>query len=126
MQSLLKYNPKWLGILRPGSGEGLSLDCPVCGASHKLVVYFDNPVDGKEKASWQQIVWKRTGDSFENITIEPSIQYQCFHGWIEKGQVIDIKESPAIVQALINNNGILSLQNVALSPMQFEDFKKKK
>jgi hypothetical protein len=112
MKALTEFNPEFVGILRQNSGEGISFDCPVCGSNHRLVAYFDVPVDGKEKAVWQTTVWKRSGSSFNDLTLEPSIQYPCFHGWIENGQVIDIRESPAT--AIVNN------QLIALSPMQFK------
>jgi hypothetical protein len=117
MIPLINLNPKWIGLLRPNSGEGLTLDCPKCGSTHRLAVYFSNPVDDQPAALWQNPTWKRTGNSFEAITIEPSIQYPCFHGWIEDGQVIDIGESPANAIAIINGEQRL----VALSPKQYKE-----
>lgn len=116
MNKLRDLNPKWTGLLRPNSGEGMTLDCPRCGPSHKLAVYFSNPVDGLPAASWQTPQWHRDGEKFESLTIKPSIQYPCFHGWIENGDVIDISESPLQVMALIDGRPTL----VALSPMQFK------
>lgn len=114
MIALAKLNPVWAGLLRPDSGEGMTLDCPQCGPTHRLCVYFSNPIDGKEAAPWQNPVWKRTGESFETITIEPSIQYPCFHGWIEEGQVINVTESRVKAWMVIDGERKL----VALSPHQ--------
>jgi hypothetical protein len=119
MTHLLDLNPKWCGLLRPTSGEGLTLDCPKCGPVHRLAVYFSNPVDGKDAAPWQNPQWKRTGDKFALLTVEPSLEYPCFHGWIEEGEVIDISESPARVIATING----AQRIVALSPKQFRELK---
>lgn len=94
------------------------LDCPVC-QSHRLAVYFDNPIDSKPSASWQNPKWKRKGVSFEDLTIEPSIQYPCFHGWIEDGNVIDISESKMCAVMVID--GVRKL--VALSPKQAKVFR---
>ena len=115
MNRLSDLNPKWTGLLRPNSGEGLTFDCPRCGTSHRLAVYFSNPVDALPAAPWQTQQWKREGEEFDSLTLEPSIQYPCFHGWIEEGDVINISESPA--QGLILIDGKQKL--VALSPMQF-------
>lgn len=114
MIPLTNLNPKWNGLLRPDSGEGLSFDCPVCGPKHRLQVFFSNPLDGQSTASWQRQTWKRIGESFDALTIEPSIQYLCFHGWIEDGQVINISEST--LSALMVVGGVQRL--VALSPKQ--------
>ena len=114
MKKLTDLNPKWLGQLRPNSGEGISLDCPKCGPKHMLVAYFDNPVDGQDAAPWGD-KWHREGEELETLTISPSIQYPCFHGWIENGQVIDISESPAMA-TLVTAQGTML---VTLSPKQF-------
>jgi hypothetical protein len=106
-------NPEWLGQLRPDSGEGLSLDCPVCGPKHRLAAYFSNPVDGKDSAPWGD-KWKRTGESFSSVTVAPSLQYPCFHGWIESGLVFDVSESPLTVP-MQTDKGV---QLIALSPDQ--------
>lgn len=119
MIELSTLYPKWIGLLRPNSGEGLAFNCPKCGPSHKLAVYFSNPVDGQKSAAWQEQKWNRKGDTFETLTIEPSIQYPCFHGWIECGKIIDVSESPAHAFAIVNGN----LTPIALSPSQFLKFK---
>jgi hypothetical protein len=118
VKSLADLHPRWIGQLRPESGEGISLDCPVCGPHHQLAAYFENPVDGIAPAPWGD-KWKRTGESFHDLTVEPSINYPCFHGWIENGNVIDISESPAAVVMIVNGKQEL----VALSPLQFERLK---
>lgn len=112
-KALIDLNPKWAGLLRPKSGEGVELDCPVCGPTHRLCAYFSNPLDGQSSAPWQQPTWAREGETFPDLTLAPSIQYPCFHGWIERGQVIDISESPLVVN--IPGKG-----RVALSPLQVE------
>jgi hypothetical protein len=97
MRALTEFNPEFIGLLRPKSGEGIAFACPVCGPSHTVAAYFDNPIDGKESASWQTPKWTREGDSFSDLTIIGSLKYPCFHGWVEDGQVILISESPLYV-----------------------------
>lgn len=118
MNELTSFHPEWIGLLRSSSGEGLTFDCPVCGPSHRLAVYFLNPTDGKESAPWQSPKWHVIGNKFENLTIEPSIQYPCFHGWIEYGQVIDVSESTMVV----NLQTPQGMKKVAFSPRQVEQF----
>jgi hypothetical protein len=89
----------------------MTLNCPTCGPCHRLAVYFSNPVDGKESAQWQVVKWEREGETFDALTISPSINYGCFHGWIEDGKVIHISESPMRVH--MRGRGL-----VALSPRQ--------
>jgi hypothetical protein len=114
MKKLRDLNPEWVGQLRPNSGEGISLDCPVCGPTHRLVAYFSNPLDGKEPAPWGE-KWKRTGSAFDVLLVEPSLDYeQCFHGWIEYGLVFQQSESPLVVPMQTDKGFKL----VALSPNQ--------
>jgi hypothetical protein len=111
MQALIELNPEWIGLTRTSSGEGMTLVCPTCGPRHCLAVYFSNPLDGKESAPWQGMKWEREGDTFDTLTISPSINYPCFHGWIEDGKVFHISESPMRVH-------IQGIGLVALSPRQ--------
>jgi len=117
MRGLAKLNPRWLGVLRPVSGEGRAFDCPNCGPRHTIAVYFANPLDGKEPAPWQKPVWNRDGETFQTLSIQPSISYPCFHGWVEGGFVIDISESPATAMVMVGGK----LQRVALSPAQYRN-----
>jgi hypothetical protein len=111
MKLLQELNPLWTGLLRPDSGEGLTFDCPNCGAHHRLCAYFSNPLDGKEAAPWQKPTWERIGDDFDVLTVKPSIEYPCFHGWIENGRVVDVREAPL---SGFDPAG----RQVALSPLQ--------
>lgn len=114
MKLLTELNPKWLGMLRKDSGEGLSFDCPVCGPQHPLVVYFKNPRDGGN-AMPRELSWTLNGSQFDTATIQPSIKYECFHGWVEYGRVFNISESPLTIWG---DPGTGIPGPIALSPMQ--------
>lgn len=120
MQKLTELNPQWAGVLRPAaqSGEGVTFDCPKCGPGHRLCAYFKNPVDGLEPNGWTP-KWERTGETFLDLTISPSIDYGCFHGWVEDGRVIDVSEAPLVVPGAFI--GQPQVPTVALSPSQSED-----
>lgn len=77
-------------------GVGVLLDCP-CGRrdeDHQLYVPFANPVDGGAPLeTGKNHGWQRTGDTFETLTLTPSIlrtpPYGCgWHGFITNGEVI--------------------------------------
>lgn len=74
-------------------GVGLLCDCP-CGnadESHQLFVPFANPIGPGPLV--EQDGWRRTGDTFETLTLTPSIHRLekrggCgWHGFITDGEV---------------------------------------
>lgn len=96
---LTELNPKWVGCGEPGENVlfGLRFDCPHCRIQ-KIAIMFTPFIDPK---GWleriggefhkEQLKWNRTGDSFENITLQPSINTEFsghWHGYIENGYVI--------------------------------------
>lgn len=105
---LIELNPKWIGAGGQGvydanhnpvperHGVGITLDCP-CGCESPLFVAFQNPLDGGEALQYRTAVWKREGDTFETLTLTPSIKRMpingkgCgWHGFITKGEVITV------------------------------------
>lgn len=99
---LTELNPRWVaaggeGITnQDGSpvpyrhGVGVSFDCP-CGCGVKAYIPFTNPLDGGPAREDKEHTWNRTGDTFETLTLAPSIQRSdpdgCrWHGYIENGE----------------------------------------
>lgn len=112
---LLDLNPEWCGLTKkPEHGEGISFDCPTCGPKHRLIAFFSNPLDGEPLVEWQKPRWERIGERFESITIKPSIQYSCFHGWVENGRVFLASQAPLHVIGTVNGQAKV----IQLSPMQ--------
>lgn len=78
------------------SGCGVIFDCPHCVAAGKpvgereiLSVPFANPIDGGPAMSTRKVLWQRTGDTFENLTLAPSVDASGFghwHGFIINGE----------------------------------------
>jgi hypothetical protein len=82
---------------------GISFMCPVhtkrceycqqlLPESHRLVVWFENPVDGLPPEFTATHRWQRTGETFETMTLTPSINAQgeypgCWHGHITNGEI---------------------------------------
>lgn len=101
---LTDLNPQWVGAGGPGvtrngkpvterHGIGLTFDCP-CGCGIRGYVSFANPLDGgKPRLSPDEPSWQRTGDTFETLTLSPSIHRipdrgGCgWHGWVRNGEV---------------------------------------
>lgn len=79
---LVDCNPRWVTgryAGQPGDDDvprGVHFDCPEGheGCSH--VIPFSPAFDGSPTPGWQQngAVWQRTGDTFETLTLSPSIR----------------------------------------------------
>jgi Family of unknown function (DUF6527) len=88
---LTDLNPKW--EIEPATLEtaiGVSFDCPAgCGSRHWVPF---------SKASGYATYWTREGDTFETLSLTPSIRFLGFpegqpdhwHGFITKGGIITV------------------------------------
>jgi hypothetical protein len=113
---LVDLNPHWISEWTPAGkpqrhGQGLMLDCPHCVASGiksdspkmvRLPVAFKNPLDGgppfgpdshPNGVPIPRPLWQRTGDTFETLTLSPSIDASGthaggWHGHIQNGQIV--------------------------------------
>lgn len=78
-------------------GVGVLCDCP-CGnrdEGHQLYVPFANPLDGGPPMhTGKNNGWQRTGETFETLTLTPSILRivpSCgWHGFITNGEIITV------------------------------------
>lgn len=112
---LIDLNPAWGGGHPDRQGIGLWFDCPgTCCADKaaigrdadgkainfdpeegktkkmRLFVHFANPVDGGPQFGTRGTFWQRTGDTFETLTLFPSVDASGFghwHGWIQGGEI---------------------------------------
>ncbi len=88
---LIDLNPDWVSH-EGRHGEGLACDCP-CGCDSRLWVPFANPIDGLPKSP-EISGWQRTGETFETLTLSPSIWRKkpgspdgCgWHGFLTNGE----------------------------------------
>lgn len=69
---LTELKPRWVVDAAGRQGMGIGLLCPICKAE-MIAVWFKQPLDGGPPASDQKHLWNRTGDSFDNLTLSPSI-----------------------------------------------------
>ena len=88
---LSELNPQFLDVHGGARGGGVAFDCP-CGdhdEAHRCYVPFAVALDGTPGSHGEK-GWGRTGDTFETLTLTPSIQRleDCrWHGFITDGEV---------------------------------------
>lgn len=72
-------------------GVGIIFDCP-CGCSVPCFVPFNPPLDGGPPTDRK--AWDRTGSTFDDLTLNPSILRSTrnggcgWHGFIRNGEII--------------------------------------
>jgi hypothetical protein len=99
---LIDLDPRWVGAggegirdkdgnpIRERHGVGVGFDCP-CGCGTRSFIPFENPLDGGPPVGdVKNPHWRRSGETFETLTLTPSIQRVggCgWHGFITNGEV---------------------------------------
>jgi hypothetical protein len=102
---LIDLNPRFLGSGGEGirnadgspsprrEGIGVIFNCP-CGCKSECFIPFANPLDGGPAIfNGDKHVWQREGDTFEMLTLTPSILRIggcAWHGFITKGAIIRV------------------------------------
>ena len=100
---LTDLNPKWcLPTMQWASSSpyytALTFDCPHC-RTQRLAVYFKPAIDPEglqKRYEWPEpnpgvLKWQRKGDTFETLTLEPSVNFDStghWHGSIVNGEMI--------------------------------------
>jgi hypothetical protein len=101
---LVNLHPNWVGAGGEGisdkygnpvperHGVGVTFDCP-CGCGTNCYVPFANPLDGQPPHDTRPNLptWQRTGETFESLTLTPSIRRVggCgWHGFITNGEAL--------------------------------------
>jgi hypothetical protein len=91
---LADLNPRWFGV--DGLVVGVSFDCPCCAGATRLAVPFEptfafpgvEPHGEGHTYLQPDPHWKRAGDSFDNLTLTPSVdasKHGHWHGSIANG-----------------------------------------
>lgn len=104
---LTDLHPEWVGAGGAGisdkdgnpapvrRGIGVLFDCP-CGnraEEHQCYVAFVNPLDGGPALDPTHPIWTREGDTFEALTLRPSVSRPVdkggcgWHGYVIAGEV---------------------------------------
>lgn len=94
---LTELNPRWVGYPGPVY-DGVSFDCPHC-KTQRLAITFSPPIDPNgwwpkmTKPTYAGVnVWKRSGNTFETLTLSPSVDASVdigghWHGFITNGEI---------------------------------------
>ena len=75
------------------AGMGLTFDCPCCLGTAKatrLTAFLANPIDGGLTSDDGGPLWTRSGETFDNLTLTPSVdvsQFGHWHGFITNGEI---------------------------------------
>jgi len=95
---LTELEPVWWAE-KDRHGQGVCFLCPHCkaiGQTVYLAPAFANPLDGGEpspdpEGSKPRPHWRRIGDTFDTLTLSPSINYPGhWHGFITEGDVTSV------------------------------------
>ena len=78
-------------------GIGIMCTCPCgnCDELRDLYVPFTNPLDGGPLVNDGHATWQRTGDTFDTLTLTPSILRSIdkggcgWHGFITNGEILN-------------------------------------
>lgn len=79
------------------SREGVGLAsqrCPCGDPEHRgFAIMFENPLDGGPRVEGHHAYWTRTGETFDVLTLTPSIQRNdppCrWHGYLTNGEFVN-------------------------------------
>lgn len=73
--NLVDLNPRWVGHLNQAL-SGVSFECPEGHERCYHRIPFTPDLYGQPSSGWQAngAVWGRTGDTFETLTLSPSIR----------------------------------------------------
>jgi hypothetical protein len=101
---LTELNPRWVGTGGEGITDkdgkpvpyrekiGISFNCPRCSDSHRVVIEFSNPPDRLASPRSDGHTWNRSGDTFDNLTLTPSIASlspDCgAHFFVTNGEIV--------------------------------------
>jgi hypothetical protein len=92
---LTDLNPHWFTEGDSPDIVGITFDCPCCAGKSRLGVLFQEPIDRDglpTDVHWTEhkTLWHREGDSFETLSLTPSIdcsKWGHWHGFITAGEV---------------------------------------
>jgi hypothetical protein len=93
---LIDLEPRWYVLEDGGPVVGLTFDCPHCRQERLGVKFHHRGHEAMEdahimaKAPTTNHIWTLDGDSFENLTLSPSVDASAsghWHGFIANGDI---------------------------------------
>jgi hypothetical protein len=105
---LTDLNPHWVTVPQVSYVKlyiGITFRCPHCPVGERgevfyIGIFFANPVDPDNwlpritpLGKLAEHVWARTGDTFETLSLTPSVdasKYGHWHGFLHNGQLVPV------------------------------------
>jgi len=88
---LIELNPRWYVSRTGGPRVGFTFECPHCRQVRLgVAIHQDGRIDVDHADIQAGYVWKMKGDSFENLSLTPSVdasKYGHWHGFITDGEI---------------------------------------
>lgn len=94
---LTELDPHWYTVEGAnGAAVGISFDCPHCRTQRLGVAFHHKGHEMMEDSvihaasPLTKHIWDIAGDSFDNLTLSPSVDASAFghwHGFIKKGEI---------------------------------------
>jgi len=83
-QFAVAYGDGWQDVQSLDQAQGIYFTCPSCRA-HTLLVWFrDRGVPASNKPAAR---WAVSGTGYADLTLAPSINARCWHGFVRGGEV---------------------------------------
>lgn len=91
---LVDCDPRWVSVPGGGSECGISFACPEGHEGCRHRVPFTPTLAGVPHAGWQSngCVWQRSGDTFETLTLSPSIRCEPAYASINAALAAGVNE----------------------------------
>lgn len=97
MKRLSELEPRWYTMTGSPDIVGITFNCPCCNGAKgtRLGVLFQQEIDRDglpNDIHWgrEGVKWDRTGDTFDTLTLNPSIDASRFghwHGFVREGAI---------------------------------------
>jgi hypothetical protein len=79
------WEPK---VERIADADGIWFDCPCGHGGSQMVSFRGNRADGTPRPAMSNgRAWQVSGSTLADITLTPSINTRCWHGFIENGNI---------------------------------------
>lgn len=93
---LVDLNPRWFRLADDTPALGLTFDCPHCRTQRLGVSFHRQGHEAMDdaviyaKSPGTSHIWGMSGDSFENLTLSPSVDASAaghWHGFVSNGEI---------------------------------------
>ena len=86
----LRHEDQTLVTASFADAQSIWFECPVCRNHHVLVSFADRGLaddQGSRNREDKPSRWEISGTGFDDITLKPSVDCKCWHGFVTNGEV---------------------------------------